>query len=481
MSRGRRWLCLYFSVAHASNGREDLRCWSDAANLSSEICCLTSPVLQPDCWRNPHYTPARCCCTANNGAASPGDQTFQNHDPGDNSTAYQCWIGESISYERCCVPLHEGRHVSEDCFTGSRSPELCCGLQFIAQADDGDLLKAHRCCYGDFTFAPPSPRAGPLDVLVVIAATKGQDLTWLRDQPYHAHVLSDVTAAGERLHWGRDSANYIRFILDYYDALPQRLVFLHSHRSAWEIGDQAEILRHIDPFSYDFAGLSEPFQIAMYGHDYIHATPFMHDVVQDSALVARWPREDGRFASATGKLEHAFSYHLGAAFLVSARRVQLRSRTTWQRILDYVSQPYSDPRDPIRPLKNLEQTWHMLFGEDPLLAPPVPERLCPEAPIGVCKHRPFYRTDIQRAQLEWYSAVLQQSRALPLGQPPNQWCWHPAHGFTYDHCCATLPDGNNACWDRFFSATRCCGTEWLHLRDQAVAAAHKHDVEMPLT
>ena len=77
------------------------------------------------------------------------------------------------------------------------------------------------------------------DVVVVVAAnpTKANDLFWLRRQPYDYAVMtkaSPETSIHNLEHnYGPEATSYLHFILLYWDHLPERVIFMHSHWHSW--------------------------------------------------------------------------------------------------------------------------------------------------------------------------------------------------------------------------------------------------------
>ena len=87
--------------------------------------------------------------------------------------------------------------------------------------------------------------------LVLVVCRYGEDLDWLRYQPHPAVVYEKhrdrVAQAG--LHGvPRNTANeasaFLKFIVDYYDNLPEVMVFLHGHRYAYHQEDVLPVFEH---------------------------------------------------------------------------------------------------------------------------------------------------------------------------------------------------------------------------------------------
>lgn len=80
-----------------------------------------------------------------------------------------------------------------------------------------------------------------------------EDLSWLQHQPYPA-IVYEKKNDGTRHATPRNTANeasaYLKFIVDYYDRLPEFAVFLHSHRYAYHQEDLLSILNDLVPTHY---------------------------------------------------------------------------------------------------------------------------------------------------------------------------------------------------------------------------------------
>lgn len=247
-----------------------------------------------------------------------------------------------------------------------------------------------RCCFGDIVIP------GTSDLIVIISATMGDDPSWLLDQPHEAHIVSDFESEHVRRHQGYEAGNYLRYIIDNYDRLPKRMAFLHSHRTAWEMDDEAGTLRYLDGKSFDFMGLSKMWALDLRPYHIEMTRDFLRDVVRDEQLVAQLPAE--RFN---------FSFASGGSFLVSAERVRLHSKSTWESIFKWLQG--------LQEVKSqsmvLEFSWHMLFGEHAQMKPPRASRLCPEHPQS-CLKEPYVDPSIPEWRVRWYTNLAKEAQSV---------------------------------------------------------------------
>lgn len=132
---------------------------------------------------------------------------------------------------------------------------------------------------------------------------------------------------------GREARAYLRFILDHYDALPDRTLFLHDHQSSWHISDIVPIVRALN-WSLPFANVNDITAMTEISPS-IWPTRYQHVVDHWAAL----------FADELGPIPPFLRFHCCAQFLVARERIRLRSRAFYQRLYDYnlVHPDMSDP------------------------------------------------------------------------------------------------------------------------------------------
>lgn len=116
------------------------------------------------------------------------------------------------------------------------------------------LTKSQQCPSDKSAVAvKPTRRRAP--ARAVVAASLEEDTVWMLQQIPDLCILPYAHADnGTREHaWeavpnrGREASVYLQFIVDHYDNLPDRTVFLHGHYApGWHSVNIAEILRHLN-------------------------------------------------------------------------------------------------------------------------------------------------------------------------------------------------------------------------------------------
>jgi hypothetical protein len=73
--------------------------------------------------------------------------------------------------------------------------------------------------------------------LIVAANRLVDDLHWLDQQPFPYTVMVKGLPAGTPnnipVNRGRDSSSHLQFLVENYDDLPPRMIFVHGHNSSW--------------------------------------------------------------------------------------------------------------------------------------------------------------------------------------------------------------------------------------------------------
>ena len=82
------------------------------------------------------------------------------------------------------------------------------------------------------------PASDPVTGTVVVVAKYDEDTSWLPQQPHPYVVITKDKSLGNVRHnvminKGQEGDNYIKFILDNYDDLPPRMIFVQPHLEAW--------------------------------------------------------------------------------------------------------------------------------------------------------------------------------------------------------------------------------------------------------
>lgn len=107
------------------------------------------------------------------------------------------------------------------------------------------------------------PADDPIAGTVLVIAAHNEDVEWVQNQPFQPVIMVKGRPAGTpnnlETNWGREASSYLHFIVEHYDDLPPRMIFVHGHNESWHLRDLTGALKVIDPMSYTFATLSNMF------------------------------------------------------------------------------------------------------------------------------------------------------------------------------------------------------------------------------
>ncbi|KAH9884855.1 hypothetical protein F4778DRAFT_522544 [Xylariomycetidae sp. FL2044] len=124
---------------------------------------------------------------------------------------------------------------------GPWSKRRGCSLLIALSLSFSVLLLLHydRILAWSWSRSPSRPAPLGMDVELVVASTTDDDTSWLRkflpDWPAKIYV-TDKPRGGRLavpVNKGREAMVYLSYLIDFYDALPDVVVFLHARRFQW--------------------------------------------------------------------------------------------------------------------------------------------------------------------------------------------------------------------------------------------------------
>ncbi|KAK3272036.1 hypothetical protein CYMTET_19643 [Cymbomonas tetramitiformis] len=194
-------------------------------------------------------------------------------------------------------------------------------------------------------------------------------LDWINNQPFPAFVSSKVKGKGVHSEpWGnigQEDATYFRFITMFWDDLPERMVFLHGHNSAWhqERYTVEYMMRNICYKDHMYMSINSP---AVIRH------PKLGKSNEWSILKKWWPRLYGK---ELGPFPKSGLYEKCCAqFMVHRDRIKAHPKSFYERQLKEMTDPN---KTYLRSMKKqgvhigfdlvlfYESTWHVMWGEKP--------------------------------------------------------------------------------------------------------------------
>lgn len=219
------------------------------------------------------------------------------------------------------------------------------------------------------------------NVLLVVSHWNA-DMRYLREQPFcyavfekhgngQQHVL-DFSVPNK----ANEASTYLHFLLQFFDELPETMLFLQDGRSSKHNPDILEILRHLRLDAAPYLPLNSV-------HMPFLSTPaFCH--------VDRCMQQTGlhRFMSSASLPSHQMdvAYTCCAQFLVTREAVRARPKLLYEALYRYAlgSSDLGHRGDSFARGECLEVLWHVLFGRPRLDSPVSASQMCGSAAAGSC-------------------------------------------------------------------------------------------------
>lgn len=209
--------------------------------------------------------------------------------------------------------------------------------------------------------------------LVVVTTSYGYPshypLNWIDMQPWPVFISTkekDFGVASEP--WGnkgREIASYLRFILLFWQHLPERIAFVHGHEKAW----------HQEGYRMSYMLRNVCFK----SHDYISLSPFENDAWRPikgsmtyyTIIRKNWHRVElylGKFPKS------GFKEKCCAQFVVSREKIRKQPRELYELMLMQTLTHHQVQKSKNQRNKRFhdigyfwEAIWHYIFGEQAIV------------------------------------------------------------------------------------------------------------------
>mmetsp|Transcript_4685 Transcript_4685/g.8796 ORF Transcript_4685/g.8796 Transcript_4685/m.8796 type:complete len:382 (-) Transcript_4685:1012-2157(-) len=209
-----------------------------------------------------------------------------------------------------------------------------------------------------------------LKMVVVVSSfawPPAEDLSWLNEQPWPVFVSTKAQGHGYHSEpWGNvgwDVASYLRFIVHFWEVLPERIAFVHGHNMAWHQAGykMSYILRNLCWDRYDYVSLNTNPQ---------DTKDWKSTASSRSGVVTLVEEELGDLT----KKPTAYYDRCCQQFLVSRAAIKSRPLQFWQTLLALMTDRDRLAKNRVkgvfdkRPnmaidLPFMEEAWHHIFNQ----------------------------------------------------------------------------------------------------------------------
>jgi hypothetical protein len=190
--------------------------------------------------------------------------------------------------------------------------------------------------------------------LVIVTSHYKEDLRWLRASPYPCVVCTKEGADPPAIpadprctipNIGKESASYIKFIIEYYDTLPNHVAFIHGHQAAWH--------QRLDLFAA--IGAAD-----IQSHQYISLNNFfIDDRHADNwhmmRIAEQWEADFAPYIRR--ELPRRLLHDCSAQFIVSRDAIRRIPKEGW---MHWLAMLQNNPDKDIG--SRFEYLWHYIFG-----------------------------------------------------------------------------------------------------------------------
>jgi hypothetical protein len=242
--------------------------------------------------------------------------------------------------------------------------------------------------------------------VLIVAANWSYDVSWLDEQPFcYVLVQRMMPHSKYNTQWnkGFEHPSYLQFIIDRYDSLPRKIIFLHSHRTSWHQADMVDILWNLQVEQYTFAPLSGIWNTGIDIGNYCSLKGFYKEAGLEKWL-AKLPEDN-----------NAIEYMCCSQFIVTRKRIRSQPLALYKALYSWLRDtPLKDDHSS----RHLEWAWHMILQEPFKAERPEPSALCAMSeycPNQVNKGaRPFkYLSDFPQAHCSVPFSTMGRSSWLP--------------------------------------------------------------------
>jgi len=191
----------------------------------------------------------------------------------------------------------------------------------------------------------------PFGDKLVVVASYHQNLDWICEISNIPHIVYTRDKPSNKYNLtpnnGYEASVYLKFIIDYYDRLPNSTAFVHGHRYSWHTSrDATYILTNLRWHDYPYLDFNLQWQVAQ--------TKINADY---RVISENW---DELYREYLGELPDQLNFYCCGQFVVSRERIRLRPLQFYQQLFDFVI----DERISTYSSSHLlEYTWSYILGE----------------------------------------------------------------------------------------------------------------------
>lgn len=201
--------------------------------------------------------------------------------------------------------------------------------------------------------SPAISATGPVITKAIVVSKYKEDTNWvdlfLGDMPHYIYnAYERVGAMAMPKNAGNEASGFLRYIVDHYEALPDRVAFIHGHRNAHHTF-KMDIVPFLRAANWSFADYV-PINLDMYQR-------LTREKSREFALVQDlWPK---LFAEVAPEPPKELFTWCCAQFITSRHAIRRMSKAHWQRLYEWI---LADELGSWTTSRVMEHAWPIMLG-----------------------------------------------------------------------------------------------------------------------
>jgi hypothetical protein len=197
-----------------------------------------------------------------------------------------------------------------------------------------------------------------------------EDLEWLKESEWPVHVIDHEGAKPHSFETfatipnsGYEASAYLKYIIDRYDSLPERVAFIHGHAEAdHQLGGRPmlEMIRTANVKKYGYVPLNNAWRNVL-------------SLTQLHAFQEKWSK------MFVAPMPERFTIDTAAQMVVSRERILANKKSKYEFLYEMV-----DTKDDAT---IIEHMWHYIFGEPISMQPKADFFVPPLDEIRMCNNQ----------------------------------------------------------------------------------------------
>lgn len=192
----------------------------------------------------------------------------------------------------------------------------------------------------------------------IVSSHFNEDLQWLENSPYPVHIVAKqgcVPVKKEKFssvdiipNFANETGSYLWYILNNYDNLPEKIVFIHGHEHAFH--QRIPVFQSIELYKeFDFVDINR------------HTNYYVW-IVPDSEYHLLWDRLLSPFF---GQVPKVINFRGHAQFIVSKELILNKSKEFWKFLYEQTFQLCQNNEELSKKIAIFyENIWHIIFGKE---------------------------------------------------------------------------------------------------------------------